>query len=263
MSSPVSQKIVIIGAGRLAAHLGVALYRHGLNIVQVYNRTAKKGKTLASRVGASFTSDIQSISSNADIYFLAVSDSALDEFAEVLRLKDRLVVHTSGTVAMSVLAPVSTSTGVLYPVQTFSPGRRVDFRNIPVCIEGNSKAAEDRLADLARILSQSVFLLDTEKRQVLHLAAVFASNFTNFLYAVTGELLDEHDIPFGMIRPLIYQTARNINYGDLRKTQTGPAVRGDITVLRKHRELLKDHPDYLQIYNLISENIIKHRNVHG
>jgi len=254
--------IVLIGAGRLATNLGLALYNHGFNIIQVYNHTPEKGKKLAAKLGASFTGDISGITLHAGIYFIAVSDSALKEIASGLRLGNKLVVHTSGTTGMDVLAPVSANTGVFYPVQTFSHGRKADFRRIPVCIEASSPAAEELLADIAGQLSADVHRMDSEKRRLLHLAAVFACNFTTRMYTISAGLLEEYGIPFSLMRPLIRQTARNFDDSDPGRSQTGPAVRGDGRVLQKHREMLAAYPDYLKIYNLISDNIIKHRSAH-
>lgn len=256
-------KITILGAGRLATQLGLAFSRKGLTMVQVYNRTPEKGIRLAKRIGASFTSDIRMITPDADLYILAVADSVVEELASGLRLKRKLVAHTSGTMRMDILEPVSKRIGVFYPVQTFSQNRSVDFRKIPLCIEGNSKEVEEQLAELARKLTLNVHLLDSDRRRVLHLGAVFSSNFTNFIYAATEELLQLHDIPFSLLEPLILQTAGNIKQGNPSQFQTGPAVRGDNKVLDKHREMLADRPNYLEIYNLITENIIKNNRRNG
>lgn len=257
------QKIVLIGAGRLATHLGLAFSKQGLNVVQVYNRSPENGRKLANRIGASYTNEIREITLAADLYILAVSDSTLSDLASDLRFNDKMVVHASGTVAMDVLAPISANIGVFYPVQTFSQNRRIDFRKIPVCIEANSKSGEALLTVLAGKLSQRVNCLDSDKRRLLHLGAVFASNFTNYLYAVTENILVEHGIPIDLLEPLILQTARNVKRGNLYQSQTGPAIRGDEKVLEKQRELLAEHPDYLEIYNLITKNIIKNRSLHG
>lgn len=257
------QEIVMIGAGRLATNLGLALYGQGFKIVQVCNRTEERGRKLAGKTGASFTSDPKEIVADADLYILAVADSVIGEMASGMKLNDRLAVHASGTVGMDILKSVSDNIGVFYPVQTFSPKRMVDFRNVPVCIEGNSKDTEKELVSLAGKLTRCVYCLDTDQRRLLHLGAVFASNFTNFLYAISEELLSEHQIPFDLLKPLILQVASNVKYDHLIQSQTGPAIRGDHEVLAKHRELLTDHPDYLKIYNLMSENIIKYKSLHG
>jgi predicted short-subunit dehydrogenase-like oxidoreductase (DUF2520 family) len=263
MSSAVIQQIVIIGAGRLATRLGKEFHRVGINIVQVYNRTPGKGQKLASMIGASFTDKTADIRTDADLYFLAVSDSVIETLAASLRLNDKLVVHASGTMAMDILLPISANVGVFYPVQTFSINRRLDFHKIPVCIEANSSTAETQLLLLAGQLTQRVYTLDSGQRRVLHLGAVFASNFTNFMYSVTEELLAAREIPLSLLEPLISQTAGNIRHGNLLHYQTGPAARGDIKVLEKHYELLAAHPDYLEIYKLLSNNIIKQTSLHG
>ena len=258
-----SYEIVIIGAGRLATHLGLAFFRQGLKVAQIYNRTADKGLKLAQRLGASFTNDLSEVSLNADLYILAVSDSVLEDLSSRLRLQDKLVVHTSGTMGMAILTPVSSNIGVFYPVQTFSHNRRINFRKIPVCIEGNTASSERQLGMLAGKITDNVQHLNSDQRRILHLGAVFSSNFTNFLYTVTEELLLEHDISLTLLEPLILQTARNVKQGKVFQSQTGPAVRGDEKVLDKHRMMLADHPEYLTIYNLISDNIIKHKLLYG
>jgi predicted short-subunit dehydrogenase-like oxidoreductase (DUF2520 family) len=263
MSSAKIQDIVIIGAGRLATHLGQALFRLGLNITQVYNRTPEKGMKLAAKIGASFTADISNITLNADLYILAVSDSVIEYLAKRLRLHNRLVVHASGTVSMDILAEVSGNIGVFYPVQTFSLNRKPDFRKIPVCVEGNSAATAERLSEFAGLLTKRVYRLDSDQRRLLHLGAVFASNFTNSLYAVTEELLASQHIPLELLEPLIMQTAGNLKHGNLIHFQTGPAARGDAKVLEKHYEMLANHPDFLAIYKIMSENIIKQTSGHG
>jgi predicted short-subunit dehydrogenase-like oxidoreductase (DUF2520 family) len=255
--------IVIIGAGRLGAHLGAAFYKHGLNISQVYNRTTGKGETLAVRIGAEYINDLSDIATDADLYVLAVSDSVIEELALKLRLNNKLVVHTSGTIDMEVLSPISGRIGVFYPVQTFSQHRRISFKKVPVCIEGNSELCEQQLITLARKLTQQVQCLDSTQRRMLHLGAVFASNFTNFILALTEELLISSDIPFNLLEPLIYQTIQNVRHGNVFQSQTGPAMRGDSKVIDKHLEMLSQYPDYKEIYNIITNNIIKYKSLHG
>ncbi len=257
------QKIVIIGAGRLASHLGLSFFKQGLEIVQVYNRTPEKAGKLASRIGAACTDNIAELNLHADIYFLAVSDSVIGEIASRLRLNKKLVVHASGTMGMDVLAPISSNFGVFYPVQTFLLNRKINFRKVPICIEANSESIELKLEFLAKKLSRNVCFLNSEKRRYLHLGAVFASNFTNFLYTITEDILISNNVPLELLEPLIFQTAMNVKHGNLFQNQTGPALRGDKKVLDKHCEMLAKHPDYLEIYNLITSKIIKHKMLHG
>jgi len=257
------ENVVLVGAGNVAAHLGLALASQGIRIVEVCNRTPGTGQDLADRLGATFIADIMAITKAADLYILAVSDSAIATLAGSMHLNDKMVVHTSGTTGMNVLANISENIGVFYPLQTFSPGRATMFRGIPVCLESNSPEGEQQLRKLAERLTDIVQFLDSDHRKLLHLSAVFASNFTNFMYTIAEDLIIAHGIPFELMKPLISHTAEIARQEDVFRQQTGPALRGDLDVLSSHRKLLAEHPDYLEIYNLISNNIIKYKEAHG
>jgi predicted short-subunit dehydrogenase-like oxidoreductase (DUF2520 family) len=258
-----TQEIVIIGAGKLASHLGLAFVKQGIIVRQVYNRTRAPGLKLAKRIGSTFTADIREINPEASVYIMAVSDSGLEQLAGRLKLRNKLVIHTSGAIGMDILQQVSKNIGVFYPVQTFSQKTSVDFRKIPVCLEANSVVAERQLTGLAEKITGKIYYLDSDKRRLLHLGAVFSANFTNFMFTVAEELMVESGIDFDLLKPLIGQTARNTDHGNLFKYQTGPAFREDSKVIAIHRGLLASHPDYLEIYNLISENIIRHKLLYG
>ncbi len=247
----------------MASHLGLALVGQGIKVVEVYNRTPGTGKNLADRLDARFIADINAITRTADLYVLAVADSAITTLIGSLRLKDKLVVHTSGAVEMEILSQVSENIGVFYPLQTFAACRETGFRGIPVCLEANTEQGKQQLEDLAKKLTDIVHFVDSGNRKLLHLAAVFAANFTNFMVTVAEDLCLAQGIPFELLKPLIRQTAENISHGNVFQHQTGPAYRGDHDVLANHRALLANHPDYLEIYNLISSNIIKYKTVHG
>lgn len=253
------EEVVLIGAGNVASHLGMALVGQGIRVVELYNRTPARGRELAARLGAAFIPDTGSLTRTADLYIFAVADAAIAPLASMLKLEERLVVHTSGTMEMELLSHVSDSYGVFYPLQTFSTSRSAGFRGIPVCLEANTEPVRLQLEELARKLTDNVYFIDSEQRKLLHVAAVFASNFTNFMNAVAEDLLGSQGITFELLKPLIAQTADNVKHGHPFHFQTGPAYRGDEQVLSRHRELLKDHPGYLEIYDVISRNIIQYK----
>jgi predicted short-subunit dehydrogenase-like oxidoreductase (DUF2520 family) len=254
--------VSIIGAGNVATALGTALLKKGVAIREVCNRTPARGQALAGKLGASFIADSSRLSKKTDLILISVSDDSLRQVVQRLRT-GTLVVHTSGSLGIDLLNGVSDRTGVLYPLQTFRKGSRIPVRRIPFCIEAGGKKDELLLTELAGRLSGNVAVLDSRRRRLLHLAAVFASNFPNFLYSAAEELLRENIIPFGLLEPIILQTAGNARHADLFSLQTGPAVREDRAVMEKHRELLKDHPEYLRIYDLISKSIIQKKKRHG
>ncbi len=257
------ETVVIIGAGNLAAHLGSALVRAGVTVIQVVNRSPVRGAKLAKKLGAAFTTDFESINQSADLYIVAVSDHAIATVAGMLKLSGRLVVHTSGTTDLDVLMQVTDERGVFYPLQTFSGKRAISFRKIPLCVEAASSEGLEQLTGLARRLSSVVCRMNSHERKILHLSAVIACNFTNFMYTISKDMLKKNDIPFDLLGPLIEQTANNWRVEDIFSLQTGPAVRGDQQVMEEHRQLLSEMPDYQDVYNLISNNIIKYKKNNG
>jgi predicted short-subunit dehydrogenase-like oxidoreductase (DUF2520 family) len=166
-----------------------------------------------------------------------------------------LVAHTSGATPLAVLQPYFAHSAVFYPLQTFSKNREVDFSKVPICLETAQKEDYPKLEQLARRLSDQVFALDFEKRQTLHLAAVFVNNFVNHLYTIGAGLLAENDLPFALLRPLIEETAAKIQDHAPATMQTGPAVRGDQVTLERHLTLLSNHPDLQQLYQFFSTAI--------
>ena len=203
---------------------------------------------------------------HADIYIIAVKDSALQEVIQHLcsRLSPNtlssgrgqgeapLLVHTAGSMPLSVFDGYDCHAGVLYPMQTFSMDREVDFREIPLFIEG----ADPRIRAVAESLSAHVYELSTADRKYLHLAAVFACNFANHCYTLAADVLARKGLPFDVMLPLVDETARKVHELHPTEAQTGPAVRGDKNVMAAQSALLDGR---LQaIYNLMSESIQEH-----
>jgi predicted short-subunit dehydrogenase-like oxidoreductase (DUF2520 family) len=194
---------------------------------------------------------------DADLYILAVSDEAIPFLLDHIKIQDHLIVHTSGSVNMDVLRRVSANYGVIYPPQTFTTQEVLPFQMVPVCIEANSEENLLNLRIFAESFSEKVCTINSEQRKVIHLAAVFASNFTNFLVSISQELLIENGIDSGILEPIIMQTARNSSFGDVSKLQTGPAIRKDMETIKKHIEMLSAHPEFKEIYELITKTIIQ------
>ncbi|WP_298650805.1 Rossmann-like and DUF2520 domain-containing protein [uncultured Proteiniphilum sp.] len=246
-------KIVFIGSGNVATHMAAALKASGSEIVQVYSRMFGNAGKLARRLGAEPIDDIAQVYCGADFYIFSVKDDALPGIIAQMPLTGGVWVHTAGSIPISVLSPHN-DRGVLYPLQTFSRDREVDFWDIPVFIEGNTAETAGLLRDLAETISGNVHYLSGDKRRVLHLAAVFACNFANHMYTLASEIVGEEEISFHLLNPLIAETAAKVAVMDPRTAQTGPAVRFDEKVMRKHLELLSD-PLKREIYSLLSKSI--------
>jgi predicted short-subunit dehydrogenase-like oxidoreductase (DUF2520 family) len=245
--------IILIGAGNVATQLGLSLTAAGYKISQVYSPTKLSSSTLAKKLKAEALTDLKKLDHEASVYIIAVKDDAIAEVAKQLRLKDKLVVHTSGSVSIDILKNVSTNYGVFYPLQTFTKGKKINFKQVPLCVEGNNKATSTALQYFAKSISTNVKVVNSEQRKVIHLAAVFACNFCNHMYAIAEDLLKQNKLSFDLLKPLIEETANKIKELSPAKAQTGPAARGDKKVIEAHLKMLTGKEK--QIYKLISENI--------
>ena len=249
-------KIVLIGAGNLATHLGKALHAAGHDIVQVFSRTMQSAETLASLLDAEPLTDISQVRDDADVYIFSVKDSALEQLiSQLCGGEKKVFLHTAGSMPMSVFRGKALHYGVLYPMQTFSKQREVDFSIIPCFIEANDEFALKQIEGLAGQISHRVFQLSSEDRKYLHLSAVFACNFANHCYAASQELLQQHGIPFDVMLPLIDETAAKVHGMTPKEAQTGPAVRYDENVIGKQIQLLENQPYFQKIYDCMSKSI--------
>ncbi len=253
------QKIVFIGAGRLATNLSVALQGKGLRVVQVYSRTEESARMLGERLHCAYTNDVGAIDGEADCYVYALTDSVLPMFGGYsIGGEEALHIHTAGSMDKDVFRSKQRY-GVLYPFQSFSKEKLVDFAHIPILIEGSDEGVTGDIERLAERLSDRIFRADIEHRQRLHLAGVFANNFTNCLYALADEQLQKAGLPFDILQPLIEETAHRVRTIAPRKAQTGPAVRRDRNVMEKQLQLLSDEQALQELYRLLSDDIMAHR----
>ena len=252
-------RIALVGAGRVASCMGPRLKETGYIIAGVYSRTLKNAEELAGRVDAPAFDNLEQLP-EADVYLTMLSDDALIQLAPVI-VKGRenaLFIHTAGSVPMDIWKDAgAVRYGVLYAMQTFSKGIELDWTQVPVFIEGCSNTELEIIRKLALDLSPDVTPLSSKGRKKLHIAAVFACNFTNRMYAISEQLLAEEGIPFSVMLPLVRETARKVEAMSPLKAQTGPAVRGDRKVVNEHLDLLKDNPEFADIYRLISTDINK------
>lgn len=248
-------KIVFIGSGNLATNLAKALFRAGHEILQVYSRTPEHADMFADLFECSATTDIYNVRCDADIYIFSVKDSVLERLANCVaeNVKGKLFVHTAGSMPMNIL-PVERR-GVLYPMQTFSKSREVDFAEIPTFVEAELEDDLAMLKTLAESISGNVRVLPSEERKSLHVAAVFACNFVNHCYRLSEKVLAKYDIPFSVMLPLVEETARKVHEISPKDAQTGPAVRWDENVMLEHKQMLKDDEMMLEIYELMSKSI--------
>lgn len=248
--------IVILGSGNIATHLGRAFKMAGQDISQVWSRDISHARILADTLAAEPIDNMFDLDRSADLFIIAVRDEAIRELALELKLSDQLLVHTSGSTGLSALEGASTKIGVFYPLQTFSKIKSVDFRQIPIIIEANSPEVLSSIRAIADRLSEKVIELNSEQRKTLHVAAVFACNFTNHLFGLAQELLEEKGLDYELLKPLIAETLNKIEMNDPVSVQTGPAIREDQATIKAHLELLKHNPALSELYTKLSQSIV-------
>ena len=251
-------KIVMIGAGNVATHMAQRFFAQQVPILQVYSRKKKNATALAKKINATATHQLSEIYPRADVYIIAVHDSAIEKVAselEYLSDKSRLFVHTSGATPSTVLKPYFKNYGVFYPLQTFSKERPIDYSNIPICIDAKYKRDQTLLKYLASVLSENIYEISDKERAILHVAAVFVNNFVNHLYQIGDTITQKENLSFEILKPLIQETMLKIQNHAPADMQTGPAIRGDENTIKKHLDYLEKYPQFAEIYKLISESI--------
>lgn len=248
-------KIICIGSGNVATHLSLALKKKGHIFSQIYSRSEENAEILAKQLNCKWTSSIHDISNDADIYLFAVKDAALEELVAKLKPNNGICIHTAGSVPITIFEKYSKNYGVMYPLQTFSKEQLVDFKKIPFFIEANNSKNEDIIFTIATELSEKVQRLSSEKRKYLHLSAVFACNFTNHMYTIANNILEQQGLDFSVILPLIDETASKVHHLSPKEAQTGPAVRFDHNIIEKQIKLIDK--ETANIYLSISKNIYK------
>jgi predicted short-subunit dehydrogenase-like oxidoreductase (DUF2520 family) len=252
------KRVVLIGSGNVATHMGMAFTAAGISISQVFSRSKANAGRLAQELSCEATSDLANVTGDADLYVIAVSDDAIPEVVAAFPHHDKLLVHTSGSMEMQLLQGKTSRYGVFYPLQTFSRDVQLDFHKVPLCLEASDNNTASLLEGLADRVSERVYWVGSDERRKLHLAAVFACNFVNHMYAHAAEILEEDDLPFEMLRPLISETARKVMVSDPHSVQTGPARRNNKSIIDKHLQMLAQKPKLQKMYQFISESIISH-----
>jgi len=252
-------KIVFIGAGNVATHLSLALQQSGCSILQIYSRTEASASVLGEKLQVPYSTSLSEINPDADVYIFSVKDSVIVDCVKEMPAVKGIFVHTAGSVPLSVFDGFTNRAGVLYPLQTFSKNRKVSFAEVPFFIEASNREDEDLLCNLAHLISKNATVLSSEKRKYLHLSAVFACNFVNHIYDLASQVLEEQNLSFDYLLPLIKETAAKVEEITPREAQTGPAVRYDKPIIQRHIELLTDE-NKKKIYEMLSQSICSFKN---
>jgi predicted short-subunit dehydrogenase-like oxidoreductase (DUF2520 family) len=249
-------KITLIGSGNMAWHLGKAFVKAGHSIEAVYSRNPTHAKELAEHFENCVIADNTDFSkSNSDFFIVAVSDNALDELLAKIKIPENAIIaHTSGSTTMQILQNYK-NYGVFYILQTLTKSKEIDLSLQNFGIEASNSFTNEKLIELAHSLSKQVHQINSDQRKVFHIAAVFASNFSNYLFSISETILKKEDLDFNLLKPLVSETVQKAFEIGPSKAQTGPAVRGDEKIIAQHLDYLRNEPELQRLYETISTSI--------
>jgi predicted short-subunit dehydrogenase-like oxidoreductase (DUF2520 family) len=245
-------RVVIIGSGNVAQHLIKAFAKS--NMVETVQAFSRNKENLTNLIDSSKITDDLNDLIDADLYIISVSDNAIAEVSHQLKVENKLVVHTSGSIDMIDLDNKNPK-GVFYPLQTFSKNVAVNFDFIPICLEAENVEDYKLLETVAKSISDKVFNINSNQRKALHVSAVFVNNFVNHLYKIGNDICKENNIPFEILQPLIQETANKITSLSPNEAQTGPAKRNDSQTINSHLQFLTDE-NQKEIYKILTKSII-------
>ena len=250
--------ILMVGSGNVAWHLGTAMKSSGLPVTMVWSRQINNANELAKELKSKATDSIEDIFHFNGIILFCIPDHVIPFFASRIQNTNSIIIHTAGSVNISVFEKHASQLGVFYPLQTFTKAHpEKNFTDVPVLIESTTLLVEEILTFWAKAIGAKLFKLTSPQRIKIHIAAVFACNFTNHMVSIAQDITKENHLDFDLLKPLITETLTNIMNFDPKEIQTGPALRKDFDTIEKHLNSLSMHPDYAKIYNFVSDSIIK------
>lgn len=245
--------ISLIGTGKVAMHLAPALQQAGHHVLQVIGRNEEAAKAIAKSINTEWSSDFSSLSPQTQLVILAVSDSAITEVANRISNGNYVVAHISGATPISSLARFDHH-GVMYFLQSFVPHKKPDFTQMPVLINGSNETSLSLIRKVAESLSKKVSAVSDHQREAVHVAAVFANNFSNHMLTIAEDILRENDMNLDVLKPLIFESIGRLRVANPSDIQTGPAIRGDEQTMKMHLELLNSK-EKKDLYERISKSI--------
>ncbi len=249
--------VSLVGSGNLAHHVAVGFHAAGITIKEIWSKDHHHAAGLAELVKADVCTRLENLERDVDLVIISIKDDAIEEALKLIPKDLPAIVHTSGSVDMKVLSLHANNMGVFYPVQSFNKKEAMDWKKVPICVEANNDEFTEMLFNVSKKLSDQVEYLNSTQRIQLHMAAIFVNNFSNYLFALAYDLVTKQHLPFSLLIPLIKQTAERLDQSNPALLQTGPAKRKDEAVIRKHLELLEGNPEAKEVYEFLSNQIIK------
>jgi predicted short-subunit dehydrogenase-like oxidoreductase (DUF2520 family) len=253
-------RLSFIGTGNVAGHLMNAFHNAQHEIVEIVSKDPQNANHYAQLYHAKSIAEPNQLSDQVDFIFICVNDFNIESIAKDLANHQTCIVHTAGSVNVEVLNSTHHTSAVIYPLQTFSKNKQIEYSKIPFFVECVDANIRIKIKQLLDSIHANMHMADSKQRMSLHIAAVFACNFTNHMYAIAAEILKENQLDFKVLSSLIQETVDKVQILDPHDAQTGPAKRNDLNTLSKHLEFLKSHESYFSVYQLLSEQIKEKHN---
>lgn len=249
----------MMGAGNVANNILPILRESGCEILQVYSRTKASADCLAERTGAKAVTSFDEINRESDFYIYCLNDDVLKTLSEKhLPFDVGTHLHTSGSIPMDIFKKCGCkSYGVMYPFQTFTKGREICMNEVPLFVEAVDKETYAKIGCLADVLTEKIYTMPSDKRENLHIAGVMMNNFVNALFDMSEELLKKANLPINVLVPILNETIKKAVEIGPRAAQTGPAKRGDYSVIEHHMALLENMPECRKVYSVLTDYILK------
>ena len=252
--------VSFIGAGNIASHYAKELFAAGCEIDSILSKRLRSAKSLASTVNAQATTSFRKLSRDSNYYILAVPDEMIEELTKALAEHvnpGAVIIHTSGATELKTIHTHFKHAGFAWPPQSISKEKDIDFNKVPICIGATDKKTEQSILQLISLITKITYKLNDKQKLALHLAAVFANNFSNHMFQLAYDICKEHKLDFHLLYPILLETPNKVIGNIPNDVQTGPAVRQDLATLQKHLHLLKTDSNKKKIYKLLSDSIKK------
>ena len=252
----VIKNISIIGTGNVAWHLGNAFARSGIEINHIAGREMEKAKQLAELLGCKSFGTLEDEIPESDLYLLAVRDDVIRTVFEKVFKKGRFIVHHAGAIKADILDMHDNKYGVIWPMQTLTKNNEIDLKETLIAVSGNSEETQAQLKELASKISSRVIEVSDEQRSVMHLSAVWINNYTNHMYDIAYNLLKENNLSLELFYPLMEEHLNKLKEMPPDQLQTGPAIRGDMATLAKHKSMMNNHKEWKELYDTLAKSIL-------
>ncbi len=248
--------ITIVGTGNVAWHLGQAFTSAGIKVLHIAGRDVEKAQQLSENFKSSSFGDLNTDMPETDVFLLAVKDDVIRTIAEKVYKPGRILVHCAGAIGADILHMPDNHYGVIWPMQTLIKQNAIDLKETLVAVSASSPELQDALKNLVSKITNRVIKVNDAQRAIMHLSAVWINNYTNHMYDIAYHLLKENDLPMELFFPMMDEHLSKLKTMNPDLLQTGPAIRGDMATLSKHKTMLEKHPDWQQLYDTLSKSIL-------